>query len=569
MKKENKIFLATLGGLGIIVALYLYYFFMHRMYSIGIFFYLVGAFLIWTTLLFKEMQKRRRMLNTLKRLDASMSSTLEFSEILEKIAESVANVLGFKVVLLSLVNESKDLLERKVSYGIPDEVFKKLQKKPVPMPKFEELLRDEYKISNSYFISHKHKEKIESHRALYTYTPPYEKEELKHNWHPEDIFFVPLLSKEGKILGIMSADKPADRKIPSMEKIELIESFAHSASRAIENAKAFEDATTNLESLTAIYQVTTAIGGVMKLDDLLRAVLSIVHNKFGYSHTAILLLDKRKQFLTVKESIGYPSFDVKSLHIRVGKEGVTGFAVKQQRPVLVPNVREEPMYIGDKSKPKSEIAIPLKTKYGLIGVLDVEAEGANSLTEGRDLRLLSSLATYIGIAIDNARLYGEVSELAVTDGLTGVHNYRYLKIKLSKLLERAKSNNLPLSLLMLDLDNFKNCNDSLGHLEGDKILRYIAHLLLKNVRKDDVFTRYGGDEFMVILPDTDKAHAFNFADRLKEVIKKTSYNLTASVGIATYPDDSEFLIDFVDKALYKAKEKGKDSVFGFKLESQP
>jgi diguanylate cyclase (GGDEF)-like protein len=329
--------------------------------------------------------------------------------------------------------------------------------------------------------------------------------------------------------------------------------------KAIENMSFYQNARTAVKRLSTLYDVTTALGSVMKTDELFKEIVAIVRQKLGYRTVGILLLDESRQYLKVRAGIGYTSLDLKSLSIHVETDGVTGLAVKEDRPILVRDVREEPRYIGQR-RPKSELAIPLRTKQGITGVLDVESEGAGSLTED-DVKLLTSLATFIAIAIDNAKLYEDIRLMADTDELTGAYNYRYLKTRLEEELTKAKKQKAKLSLLMLDLDNFKEINDSKGHSEGDHVLGTLAQKLKTGLRKDDVFTRYGGDEFMVILPQTDKQEAIKIAHRIKRIVEET--RLRTSIGVATYPDDSDQLIETADKALYKAKEKGKDLVYSF------
>jgi diguanylate cyclase (GGDEF)-like protein len=156
--------------------------------------------------------------------------------------------------------------------------------------------------------------------------------------------------------------------------------------------------------------------------------------------------------------------------------------------------------------------------------------------------------------------------LSVTDSLTGLYNRRAFEEKLEGEFERARRYNLPLSLLMLDADNFKNVNDTLGHCAGDDLLRSIARMLKENARANDVTARYGGDEFAVILPNTDSKVAFHLAERLRWAAKELyhyPHQVTISVGVsALSPDmaDQSGLVIAADNALYDAKRKGRNQV---------
>jgi len=492
------------------------------------------------------------MLGWLHSLDMAIESFLNFDEILNRIVESIRDSSGFKTVLLSLLDHSSETLKVKSSAGIPEEIALQLKELEVPFSQIAVLMRKELKVGNSYFLSPQVLDKVQNKEQIVAV----DIQALNKIWDPRSALLVPIDSRDGNFLGALFVGRPLDGKIPDMTKVKFLESFALSISKVVENVTLYDNARNAVKRLSTLYDVTTALGSIMKMDDLLREVVAIVRKKLGYRTVGILLLDETGEYLKVRAGVGY-SFDLRSVNVRVDSEGVTGLAVKEEKPILVKDVRMEPRYIGER-KPKSEIAIPLITKAGVTGVLDVESEGAGSLTD-EDMRLLTSLAMFIAIAIENARLYERTQIMAITDELTGAFNYRHLKTQLNKEIDKAKKKRQKLSLLMFDLDNFKEINDSKGHTEGDRVLRDLAEKLKAGLRKDDIFTRYGGDEFMVVLPGTDKQEAITIAHRLKRTVEEN--RLKTSIGVSTYPDDSEHLIEAVDKALYKAKEKGGDLVY--------
>ncbi len=491
----------------------------------------------------------------LQSLDVVIDSFLDFDEILHRVVESLSDSSGFRAVILSMFDSATETLKIKSSTGISESVVEKLKEVEVPFSQIAKFMRKELKIGNSYFLCSNVVEKMEKNMRI----PNVNIETLDREWDPQDAILVPLDSKDGKFLGVLLLSKPLDGEIPDITKIKVFESFAVSIAKVLENISIYEHARSAVKRLSTLYDVTTALGSIMKLNELFQEIVMIVRNKLGYKTVGILLLDEKHEYLKVKSGVGYTSLDLKSIKIHVDTEGITGLAVKEQRPILVKDVREKPRYIGER-KSKSEIAVPLLTKAGVTGVLDVECEGAGSLTD-EDVKLLTSLATFVAIAIENAKLYETTKTMAITDELTGAFNYRYLKSKLAEELESTKKQKTKLSLLMLDLDNFKEINDSKGHSEGDQVLKSIAGKLSAGLRKDDIFTRYGGDEFMVILPQTDKQEAIKIAHRLKRIVEEN--RLKTSIGVSTYPEDSEHLIEAVDKALYRAKEKGKDLVYSF------
>jgi diguanylate cyclase (GGDEF)-like protein len=188
-----------------------------------------------------------------------------------------------------------------------------------------------------------------------------------------------------------------------------------------------------------------------------------------------------------------------------------------------------------------------------------------------DLQILLTIGDYAAIAIENARNFQKVSELVITDDLTGLYNGRHLHALLDEEIARVSRFGGKLSLIFIDLDFFKQVNDTRGHLIGSRTLAEIGQLIRDNIRKICKAARYGGDEFVVILPNTGKSGAMALATRLRELFREYAFrdedgapfNLTASFGLATYPDDAhskDALIRMADQAMYRVKESTRDDV---------
>jgi diguanylate cyclase (GGDEF)-like protein len=179
-----------------------------------------------------------------------------------------------------------------------------------------------------------------------------------------------------------------------------------------------------------------------------------------------------------------------------------------------------------------------------------------------ETELLLSIGNQIATAIENAQHYEEIETASLHDSLTGLANRRFLEIELEKNFESAKRYNEQLSAIMLDIDHFKEYNDSQGHIEGDKILVKLADILLRETRGPDRVFRYGGEEFLIILPQTDVAQACDVAERLRKMVE-AEMEITISLGVAAYQDnmtDSERLVNCADFALYRAKREGRNRV---------
>jgi len=209
----------------------------------------------------------------------------------------------------------------------------------------------------------------------------------------------------------------------------------------------------------------------------------------------------------------------------------------------------------------------------VLGVLNVESKNDVPLNEN-DVNLLNALAGSVAIAIDNARLHAEVKLMALTDVVSGLANRRAFDEILQTEIMRAARYNAQLSLIILDLDSFKEYNDTWGHPAGDIRLKEVAELLRENVREPDISARYGGEEFAIILPSTSKKGAVFLAERLRRSAEASApqHNnqnspipgYTISFGVATYPEDAATLNDLLlaaDNAELTAKRLGKNRVY--------
>ncbi len=212
---------------------------------------------------------------------------------------------------------------------------------------------------------------------------------------------------------------------------------------------------------------------------------------------------------------------------------------------------------------------PLKAKKKVLGEL------AHKGLALADEEAFSILAQQFALALRRIRLYKELEDKAITDGLTGVHTRRYFSGRFDEEFRRATLKGLELSLLMIDVDFFKRVNDDYGHLVGDQVLREISRAIGQQTREIDITGRYGGEEFCVILPETDKTGALVAAERIRAAVQGSQVkaydvecSVTVSIGVATFPDDAshtEELLDKADWSLYRAKKMGRNRVVGFSV----
>lgn len=321
--------------------------------------------------------------------------------------------------------------------------------------------------------------------------------------------------------------------------------------------------------LSALYESGKLITSELDMERLIDRLLHLVSDVFGYPNPAILLLDEEAGALRLAGAYGY--------HVPEGlviplSQGLTGYVARVGRAVRVDDVTRDARYIPGVKGARSEMAVPIRMKDRVLGVLNVESPKLAAFTDD-DLRVLQMVADQAAVAIQNARLMGLASHLAATDGLTDLYNHRHFVQQLRLRLERARQTGMPLSLVLIDLDDFKLFNDRFGHLVGDEVLRAVGHLVKQNVRRTDVAARYGGEEFAVLLPDTDLEAANAFAQRIRAALPKVHTfvqqlteggpPLSASIGVASYPlhaRDWRELLQRADEACYQAKRQGKDRV---------
>lgn len=216
------------------------------------------------------------------------------------------------------------------------------------------------------------------------------------------------------------------------------------------------------------------------------------------------------------------------------------------------------------------VTVPLKAKDKTIGVILVDNIFTKKAITKDDIRILTMFANQAGLAIENSHLYERTVSLSHLDSLTNLANHGRFQYLLSNALKQAAKTKKPLSLLLIDIDYFKNFNDILGHPAGDDVLVGIAKLLKKTCRSTDIVARYGGEEFVIVLPETSKQPAWELAERLRHLVESTNFsgqeiqpekNLTISLGLAAFPEDAKEKSDLIakaDKALYQAKTAGKN-----------
>ena len=399
-------------------------------------------------------------------------------------------------------------------------------------------------------------------------------------------WLVPLVMRSNVIGFLALGDKEASGPFSENELYYLKEIAAQAAvsintSRLyLKRKKEKEELDRTLYNLSLLYSIGRAMNYISDLKSLLEYILNQAIQITGAEKGSIMLYDLEDNLLSIRVVAGLRdrvyqrkinSNEIQCKRFKPG-EGIAGRVFQTGRPMVVDKAREDELFIEpDSSYVRSIACIPMLVYSDVIGVINVTNKLDDTGFSDEDVELLKAVADQAAIAINKAQLW----EMAVTDSLTGLYVRRYFIVKLQEELHRAERYNKGFSIVMADLDRFKNVNDSYGHTAGDRVLKRVATFLQKNIRDVDIISRYGGEEFVFLLPEADKEEAYTVSERLRKKLADLKFDdlpsITISLGIASYPDDSEDidrLIKKADAALYTAKQSGRNKVVVYEDEME-
>jgi len=345
--------------------------------------------------------------------------------------------------------------------------------------------------------------------------------------------------------------------------VELLRVLASEAAIAIENARLFSEEQKKSRQLALINNVSSHAIATLNPEEMLSKIVAEIESGLAYDHIGIAVLDYSAKELVVQAEAG-------SRHDAVGRRILLGEGLVGQvaRTGEVAIIREVAAGTPRTVLPDSAAAIALPVVYAdqLLGVLYVESREPCDFP-AQEVQLLRTLADLFAGALHNALTFQKAREQAITDGLTGVKTHRFLMEALSSEWKRSTRANRPFALVLMDLDRFKFVNDFYGHLEGDVVLQRVGHILEQNCRRSDVVARYGGDEFVILMPETTAEQARQLANKLRGWVASDPLlrdkNITASFGIAGFPvhgSTPQELIQIADSSMYLSKHQGGNSV---------
>jgi diguanylate cyclase (GGDEF)-like protein len=321
--------------------------------------------------------------------------------------------------------------------------------------------------------------------------------------------------------------------------------------------------------LEMIYENSRIPASTLDTDGVVKGVMRILSNLLQYPYTSMILKDRWGNFYyRARMMAGRRNFHPKA--IDPGKMELARKVCNHGEAIRIKDMAGRDDYEPLGEKARSLMLVSLTSHGQNSGVLTAESNNVDQFTE-RDLQMLSIVARSAALALENAELHKRTEELTVIDELTETYNYRYFIQKLQEEKRRAIRYSLPLSLIMVDIDRFKKLNDTYGHESGNIVLKELSHIIQECVRDVDIFVRYGGEEFAIILPQTAQSEATVIGERIREQVesalidvgKAGRLKITVSVGVTSFPENGksqEELVSVADQAMYRAKGEGRNLV---------
>jgi diguanylate cyclase (GGDEF)-like protein len=329
-----------------------------------------------------------------------------------------------------------------------------------------------------------------------------------------------------------------------------------------------------IQELNIFHGVAKALTSSLDLDSILQTIMEKMAEYFRPDTWSLLMVDEELQELYFAIAVGNASEALKNVRLKVG-EGIAGWVAKHGEQLIVPNVMADPRFakrIDEMTQWETEsiICVPLRSKHRVLGVIQLVNVNMDGFGE-QELFFLQALCDYAAIAIENARSVEKIQELTITEDVTGLYNARHLYKVLEAEVYRSSRFNYEFTVLFIDLDHFKQVNDTHGHLVGSKLLAEIGYLVKAQLRLIDYAFRYGGDEFVILLPQTGKDAAVVVARRMRDTLRTVLFckdeglnlNVRASIGLATYPHDAKTPHDIIrqaDEMMYMVKNSTRDNI---------
>jgi diguanylate cyclase (GGDEF)-like protein len=501
--------------------------------------------------LYRQSQARKKLalLTSLFRLGTDLSPEKDSHEIYALIVNTVSILFDVEGACFLLHHPQSGTFRLKTAFGSAESHCLRLE-----LPADGEIVGDVVKERTPAFTD-------DYHRLLKSGLP----EEVR-----SAAFFPFVLGESVKGL-LLILNTPFDA-----EATELVLAFCNQASTAIQNTVLRQELREKIEEAGQLARVQSRLGAILDRDSLLQTLFEEAADMARAEQASLMLLNRKTNELVVELARGEYSPVIRKVALGPG-EGLAGRVARKGRPLVVTDLETDRRF-RRKRRPRyrsnSFLILPVTAGNRVIGVINL-ADKADGVYTAEDLQRLMSVVTHASIALQRSDLFlrtRELQKISATDPLTQLLNRRYFQRRSQEEIVRAQRHNSPLSLVMLDLDDFKSFNDRHGHLAGDSLLVGVSRSIRDAVRTIDVVSRLGGEEFAILSPQTNTAEAMIVAERVRLAVqnrpilhrtKEPLGRVSLSAGVATYPDQAgslRELLDNADRALYRAKRAGKNQV---------
>jgi diguanylate cyclase (GGDEF)-like protein len=520
-----------------------------------------------TTLLQQERQQRQRSEALLDVVSAPTLS-LSLKQVLVKLCQSVLKLTIGERCGIFIFNEDTHTLDPIMSLGIDD---------PAMWKKFRASAG--LKIPEIRGIGNAIKAQepvIEEHAPGSQVLPDF----WINTFGMKSLALYPLVHRE-KTIGVLYVDSLSRFVHFPAEEIETLAAIAKQAAVIIENARLFERELRQHQRAEALVDVLTAAASTFSLKEVLTKLCQSVINISVADRCSIFIVDEESRALHPVMSLGIEDEGLWQRFRNPSPGENTTILPENRRLYETITMWEDPIIVEDAATTtllsrwwvetfnlKSLVHYPLRVKGRTIGMMTVDAFRHHVRFPKEEIDTLAAIAKQAAVVIENARLHEQLQEQAITDYITGLFNHRHIHERLEEEFARAARSESPFAVMMMDVDKFKEFNDTYGHVQGDEALRFIGQKLRETLRAADIVGRYGGDEFLAILPDATREAAEEAGQRIMSMLAGTPFSpdypeqsvaLAMSIGIACYPKDSQAkdeLVMFADAALYEAKRLG-------------
>ena len=367
----------------------------------------------------------------------------------------------------------------------------------------------------------------------------------------------------GKTAGVMAAMSVEREHVFEERDLEVMQTVAGQVSVAVENARLFAEEQKRSRQLAFLNSISKTAISSEDAEQMMLEIVGHIQKNFKFDHIGIGIFDYARKDIEIKAEAGSTATAL-GKRIPLGT-GIVGRVARSGESALVQTSGDAQLQ-GVLANSRSVLCIPITYSETLLGVLNVESHDEDAFSPD-DVLIMKTLADLLATALHNSFVFQKLQQQSITDGLTGIKTRRFFWESLTAEWKRASRSGRPFSVVLIDLDKFKEVNDSLGHLEGDLVLARVGRLLEQKCRQSNVVARYGGDEFIILMPETGVDQAQSLADRLRLWLSSDpmlqEHHITGSFGVASFPVHGlsvEDIIRVADSGMYVSKHAGGDRV---------